>query len=113
MATAPKFRIDVDIHDLLMDSSREPARPAAVKGLTLPEPVFPQCPEKLVDPGPEKLPKNGTGACRTSIGPCADGFSLTYVRACCPANSIPSPPTCLLSTNAISTAGIAGPTTTR
>src|SRR5947209_7324733 len=32
MATAPKFRIDVDIHDLLMDSSREPARPAAVKG---------------------------------------------------------------------------------
>jgi hypothetical protein len=23
MATAPKFRIDVDIHDLLMDSSRE------------------------------------------------------------------------------------------
>ena len=29
MATAPKFRIDVDIHSLLMDSSREPVRPAA------------------------------------------------------------------------------------
>src|SRR6266702_4344958 len=56
MATAPKFRIDVDIHDLLMDSSREPARPAAVKGLTLPEPVFPQYPEQLVDPGPEIAP---------------------------------------------------------
>jgi hypothetical protein len=26
MATAPKFRIDVDIHSLLMDSSRQPAR---------------------------------------------------------------------------------------
>ncbi len=35
MATAPKFRIAVDIHNLLMDSSREPVRPAAVKGLTL------------------------------------------------------------------------------
>jgi hypothetical protein len=27
MATAPKFRIDVDIHNLLMDSSRGPVRP--------------------------------------------------------------------------------------
>src|SRR5215469_4990517 len=53
MATAPKFRIDVDIHNLLMDSSREPVRPAAVKGMSLPEPVFPQYPEKLADPGPE------------------------------------------------------------
>jgi hypothetical protein len=41
MATAPKFRIDVDIHNLLMDSSRQVAKPAAAKGLTLPEPVFP------------------------------------------------------------------------
>ena len=57
MATAPKFRIDVDIHNLLMDSSREPVRPAAVKGLTLPEPVFPQYLEKLADPGPEIAPE--------------------------------------------------------
>ena len=35
MATAPKFRIDVDIHNLLMGSSREPVRPATVKELTL------------------------------------------------------------------------------
>jgi hypothetical protein len=41
MATAPKFRIDVDIHNLLMDSSREPIKPAAANGLTLTEPVFP------------------------------------------------------------------------
>jgi hypothetical protein len=44
-------------HDLLMDSSRDLVRPAAVKGLTLPEPVFPQYPEKLVDPGPEITPQ--------------------------------------------------------
>ena len=35
MATAPKFRIDVDIHDLLMDSSREPGRPAAEENVRL------------------------------------------------------------------------------
>jgi hypothetical protein len=57
MATAPKFRIDVDIHSLLMDSSREPVKPAAAKGLTLPEPVFPQYPKKLADPGPEIAPE--------------------------------------------------------
>jgi hypothetical protein len=37
MATAPKFRIDVDIHSLLMDSSREPVKAAEAKGQTLPE----------------------------------------------------------------------------
>lgn len=52
MATAPKFRIDVDIHNLLMHTSPEPVKPPATKGLTLPEPVFPQHPEKLSDPGP-------------------------------------------------------------
>ena len=57
MATAPKFRIDVDIHNLLMDSSREPVKPVAASGLTLPEPVFPRYPEKLRDPGPEIAPE--------------------------------------------------------
>jgi MoaA/NifB/PqqE/SkfB family radical SAM enzyme len=52
MATVPKFRIDVDIHNLLMHSSNQPPRPALVKGLSLPEPTFPQYPEKLNDPGP-------------------------------------------------------------
>src|SRR5881409_1740217 len=79
MATAPKFRIDVDIHDLLMDSSREPARPAAVKGLTLPEPVFPQYPEKLVDPGPKIAPeKRDWSLSRFSgaiLGPGSTSFS--------------------------------------
>jgi hypothetical protein len=32
MATAPMFRIDVDIHNLLMDSSRRPVKPAAASG---------------------------------------------------------------------------------
>src|SRR5690348_9240726 len=58
MATTPKFRIDVDIHSLLMDSSRQPVKPAAAKGLTLPEPVFPQYTEKLADPGQPTATQN-------------------------------------------------------
>ena len=53
MATAAKFRIDVAIHDLLMNSSQRPPAPAQAQGLTLPEPVFPQFPERVDDPGPD------------------------------------------------------------
>jgi len=57
MATATKFRIDVAIHDLLMNSPGTAPRPAVNKGLTLPDPVFPQHPELLNDPGPEVPPE--------------------------------------------------------
>src|ERR1700739_2295370 len=57
MATAAKFRIDVAIHDLLMNSSQRPPAPAAAKGLSLPEAVFPQFPERLNTPGPEIPPE--------------------------------------------------------
>ena len=53
-SSAPaKFRIDVDIHNLLMNSGSGGPTPAEAKGTTLPEPVFPQYPELLNDPGPE------------------------------------------------------------
>ena len=51
MATAPKFRIDVDIHNLLMHSAAGVPAPAP-KGMKLPDPVFPRFPRKLSDPGP-------------------------------------------------------------
>ena len=57
MATAPKFRIDVDIHNLLMNSAPGPVNVPEKKGKTLPEPVFPQYPKLLSDPGPEKPPQ--------------------------------------------------------
>jgi MoaA/NifB/PqqE/SkfB family radical SAM enzyme len=56
MATAPKFRIDVDIHNLLMNSAPGPVKVPDRKGKTLPQPVFPQYPHLLSDPGPEKPP---------------------------------------------------------
>ena len=57
MATSstPTFRIDVTLNDLLRGSV-SPAAPPAPRGATLPEPVFPQKPELLTDPGPETPP---------------------------------------------------------
>jgi MoaA/NifB/PqqE/SkfB family radical SAM enzyme len=57
MATVPKFRIDSDVHDQLMVSPSEAPQPPTPKGLTLPEPVFPQFPEKLADAGPDSPPE--------------------------------------------------------
>src|SRR5882724_12669414 len=57
MATAAKFRIDVAIHDLLMNSTQKPPMAAEAMGLTLPEPVFPQFPDRLKDPGPDTPPE--------------------------------------------------------
>lgn len=57
MATAAKFRIDVAIHDLLMNSTQAPPSPAEATGMTLPEPLFPQFPDRLRDPGPENPPE--------------------------------------------------------
>jgi hypothetical protein len=54
--TPAKFRIDVAIHDLLMNNPQGPA-PAADMGLELPEPVFPQHPELLADPGVDVPPE--------------------------------------------------------
>src|SRR5690349_15058084 len=56
MATAPKFRIDVDVHNLLVNPSPAPVRPPVDRGMMLPEPIFPQHPEKLSDPGPPAPP---------------------------------------------------------
>ena len=56
MATAPKFRIDVDIHNLLMQSA-VPVEAPAPKGMKLPDPVFPRFPRKLSDPGPATPPQ--------------------------------------------------------
>jgi MoaA/NifB/PqqE/SkfB family radical SAM enzyme len=60
VATAPKFRIDVDIHDMLTNAPSQDVLLPVDRGRKLPEPVFPQFPESLHDPGPEKpLEKRG------------------------------------------------------
>jgi len=57
MTAAPKFRIDVAINDLLTSTTQRPPAPAEEKGLTLPNPAFPQFPDRLNDPGPEVPPE--------------------------------------------------------
>jgi len=57
MASPAKFRIDVDIHNILNNSNQRGPEPARAMGLTLPEPKFPQHPELLNDPGPSVPPE--------------------------------------------------------
>jgi MoaA/NifB/PqqE/SkfB family radical SAM enzyme len=86
MATAPaapspaKFRIDVAIHDLLMHSAPTPPKPAANRGLTLPEPVFPQYPELLNDPGPEIAPEKRQWTAAQQYHK-ARGWLFPYIRS--------------------------------
>jgi MoaA/NifB/PqqE/SkfB family radical SAM enzyme len=80
VATAAKFRIDVAIHDLLMKSNPQGPAPALVKGAELPEPVFPQYPEKLKDPGPEKTPERRQWH-REEIIRKMRGWLVPYVRS--------------------------------
>ena len=56
MSTVPKFRIDVNVPSLLMNSQSECPELPVDKGMSLPEPVYPRFPEKLSDPGPETPP---------------------------------------------------------
>src|SRR5258708_21960369 len=44
------------MHDLLMHTSKPPVPPRS-QGLSLPEPRFPQYPERLTDPGPDQPPE--------------------------------------------------------
>jgi MoaA/NifB/PqqE/SkfB family radical SAM enzyme len=76
--TAPTFRIDVDINQLLVHS-HAPVPPVS-KGLTLPEPVFPQFPEKLADPGPETPPQRRDWS-RDQILRKARGWLVPYLRS--------------------------------
>ncbi len=57
MAAPARFRIDVALNDLLMKSNPEAALRPTVRSENMPEPIFPQFPEKLADPGPATPPE--------------------------------------------------------
>src|ERR1700730_2590220 len=79
-AAAPaKFRIDVAIHDLLMNNSQGPA-PAAAMGRELPEPEFPMHPERLAEPGPEFPPDERTWTA-SQIYDKMRGWLFPYVKS--------------------------------
>jgi len=75
-----KFRIDVDIHNLLMNSGSTGPRPAEARGTTLPTPVFPQYPDLLNDPGPETFPKKRNWS-MNHVWRSTRGWLLPYIRS--------------------------------
>jgi MoaA/NifB/PqqE/SkfB family radical SAM enzyme len=80
MASAPRFRIDVAIHDVLMRSNPLPPTPPQSVGATLPDPIFPQYPEKLKDPGPEGVPEKRIWS-REHIYRTMRGWLFPYIRS--------------------------------
>src|SRR5579862_2348904 len=80
MATAPKFRIDVDIHNLLVNSAAGPVLVPKSLGMTLPDPVFPQYPEKLRDPGPEVAPEKRDWSMSQTYR-AMQGWLFPYIRS--------------------------------
>src|SRR6202049_2691071 len=80
MATAAKFRIDVAIHDLRINSTQMLPPPAAPKGLTLPDPVFPQYPDRLRDPGPETPPEKRKWGAK-DVYRYSRGWLVPYMRS--------------------------------
>ncbi len=74
------FRIDVAVNDLLVHSSSRPPAPPEPKGATLPEPVFPQYPELLSDPGPDTPPEKRRWN-REQIMRKVRGWLIPYMRS--------------------------------
>ena len=82
MATAAtKFRIDVSIQNLLQGSNGQRPQASQPKGLTLPVPVFPQYPDKLNDPGPERPPEGNRKWGMKPIYRAMRGWLFPYVRS--------------------------------
>ena len=79
MSASPRFRINSDVHERLIGSTTSRTQ-LAPRGATLPEPVFPQHPEWLNDPGPETPPEkrrwNGERTRRTMRG-----WLVPYLRS--------------------------------
>jgi MoaA/NifB/PqqE/SkfB family radical SAM enzyme len=80
MTATPKFRIDVTINDLLTTASQRPPAPAEPKGLFLPNPVFPQHAERLMDPGPDVPPQKRKWGIQ-DIYRTSRGWLFPYVRS--------------------------------
>lgn len=80
MISATKFRIDTAVHGLLKDPSQQSPVPLEPKGLALPEPVFPQYPQLLNDPGPETFPERRQWS-RQHIFRAMRGWLGPYVRS--------------------------------
>jgi MoaA/NifB/PqqE/SkfB family radical SAM enzyme len=81
------FRVDVQLHDVLMGGTKRPGLIPNGEPMTLPEPVFPQYPALAgnVEPDPRYLPRNGNPY-RTRVTPfmvyrALRGWLVPYMRS--------------------------------
>ena len=79
MSKSANCRIDVAINDVLTKSNAGPRLPRTTT-LTLPDPVFPQHPEKLNDPGPATPPERRKWTAG-QIGRKMRGWLAPYLRS--------------------------------
>jgi len=88
MATAAKFRIDVAIHDLLMNSTKTPPMPAEAWA-NPPGARLSSIPDRLKDPGPETPPEKRKWGPK-DVYRYSRGWLVPYVRSrVLPVSSIP------------------------
>ncbi|HXB67328.1 MAG TPA: radical SAM protein, partial [Candidatus Acidoferrales bacterium] len=80
MTATPKFRIDITINDLLRSANQRPPAPVQPKGFSLPNPVFPQHPKRLIDPGPDVPPERRKWGLQ-DIYRTSRGWLLPYLRS--------------------------------
>ena len=81
------FRVDVQLHDVLMETPKRPGLVPIGEPLALPEPAFPQYPELAgdVEPNPKSVPSNGN-LYRTRVTPfmirrAMRGWLVPYIRS--------------------------------
>jgi len=79
-STQATFRIDVAINDLLLHSAPKPPVQPVAKGAALPDPVFPQHPAMLADPGPETPPEKRSWS-TPQIMQKVRGWLVPYLRS--------------------------------
>ena len=84
-SSAPTYRLDVQLHDLLMKPPEQPRLlppPPGGKLRTLPEPVFPQFPELMDAPDEAYLPVNGKRKYkRKHIYRAMKGWAFPFIRS--------------------------------
>ena len=77
----PTFRVDVQLHDLLVKNHSKSLLPTPGQPLTLPDPVYPERPELQNVPDPIVTPDKRAWASNTSTAPCGAGSFRICARA--------------------------------
>ena len=76
----PTFRVDVQLHDLLVKNHAKSLLPTPGQPLTLPDPVYPERPELQAVPDPETTPEKRTWGSQY-VYRAMRGWLFPYIRS--------------------------------